>query len=86
MYVIIVYDVFQKRVNKLCKFLRKYLNWIQNSVFEGEINESSFEKMKIGIKKIIKEDDSIIIFKTENKKWLGREVIGKEKSEINHII
>ena len=30
MYVIIVYDVEQKRVQKVCNFLRRYLCWVQN--------------------------------------------------------
>ena len=35
MYVIAVYDVNQKRVAKMLKLCRRYLHWIQNSVFEG---------------------------------------------------
>ena len=41
MYVILVYDFGEKRVNKMLKLCRKYLNWIQNSVFEGEIPDDS---------------------------------------------
>ena len=37
MYVIIVYDINVDRVNKVKSFLRQYLFWIQNSVFEGEL-------------------------------------------------
>ena len=37
MYVILVYDVGEKRVGKMLRLVRKYLSWIQNSVFEGEI-------------------------------------------------
>ena len=42
MYIILVYDIASvnrgdKRVGKMLKHCRKYLNWIQNSVFEGEI-------------------------------------------------
>lgn len=35
-----VYDVNEKRVNKVLKIGRKYLNWVQNSVLEGEITVS----------------------------------------------
>ena len=35
MYVIVVYDVEEKRVAKVLKYLRSYLNCVQNSVFEG---------------------------------------------------
>jgi hypothetical protein len=40
MFVIVVYDANEKRVNKFLKTLRKYLTWVQNSVFEGEIEEA----------------------------------------------
>lgn len=87
MYCIIVYDVEQKRVNKVCKFLRKYLFWIQNSVFEGELRESDLLKIKNGLAKIIdKETDSLIIFTFERPKWIKREVIGKEKGSVSQFI
>ena len=38
MYVILVYDVGEERVGKVCKYLRRYLPRIQNSVFEGELS------------------------------------------------
>lgn len=50
MYYILVYDVNQKRVNKMLKLLRKYMNWVQNSVFEGELSDSQIEKLKHEIK------------------------------------
>ncbi len=53
MYVIVVYDVNVGRVNKVCKFLRMYLNWVQNSVFEGELTESELVKVEAGLKEII---------------------------------
>lgn len=40
MYVIIVYDVGEKRVGKMLKLCRQYLCWIQNSVLEGELSEA----------------------------------------------
>ena len=39
MYLIMVYDINEKRVKKVLKIGRKYLDWIQNSVLEGEITE-----------------------------------------------
>ena len=64
MYVVLVYDFGEKRVAKMLKLCRKYLNWIQNSVFEGEISEVGLHELLISAKKIMKEEsDSIIIFK-----------------------
>ena len=34
MFVILVYDVGEKRVAKVLKICRKYLTWVQNSVLE----------------------------------------------------
>ncbi|MDR1886826.1 MAG: CRISPR-associated endonuclease Cas2 [Prevotellaceae bacterium] len=81
MYVILVYDVGEKRVAKMLKLCRKYLNWVQNSVFEGEITKVKLKELTILSKKIIDPDsDSIIIFANRDEKWLNKTVIGKERS------
>ena len=85
MYIIIVYDVNVARVNKVKKFLRQHLNWVQNSVFEGEVTEAEFERIKDGLLNIIDEDeDSIIIYKLKSKP--SREIYGVEKNPIDDII
>ena len=81
MYVILVYDMGEKRVVKMLKLCRKYLNWIQNSVFEGEITEVKLKELKINAKKIMNEEyDSLIIFKSRNERWLEKEVVGVERN------
>ncbi|MEA4926814.1 MAG: CRISPR-associated endonuclease Cas2 [Syntrophomonadaceae bacterium] len=80
MFVILVYDVAQKRVGKVLKTSRKYLYWVQNSVLEGEINESSFKKLKLELKNIIDEDyDSIMFYTFRTTKYSEREIIGVKK-------
>ena len=87
MYVILVYDIAVERINKTRQYLRQYLNWVQNSAFEGELKEGEIEKIKIGLKKIINEnEDSIILYKARNKKWITKEILGTEKSETTTII
>lgn len=87
MYVIIVYDINVDKVNKVKSFLRQYLYWIQNSVFEGEVSDSEFEIIYNGLMKIIDEDvDSIIIYKLRMAELLNREVLGIEKSPIDEIL
>lgn len=87
MYVILVYDIGEKRVGKMLKLCRKYLNWIQNSVFEGDITEVKLEELKIKSRKLMKEDtDSVILFKSRDEKWLYKEVIGTERSKLDNII
>lgn len=73
MYVILVYDCGEKRVGKMLKLCRKYLKWIQNSVFEGDITEVKLEELKIKAKKIMKEEeDSLIVFMSRNERWLEK--------------
>ncbi|MCP4523334.1 MAG: CRISPR-associated endonuclease Cas2 [Candidatus Gracilibacteria bacterium] len=84
MYVVLVYDIREKRVGKMLKLCRQYLNWIQNSVFEGEISETKLKELKLKSKKIMKqEEDSLIIFSSRESKWLKKEVIGIEKNELD---
>lgn len=82
-----VYDVNVKRVNKVLKLARKYLNWVQNSVLEGEITEAKFFKLKSELQKVINEDeDSVIFYTFRTKLYTSREVIGKEKRSLDFII
>jgi len=87
MYVILVYDCGEKRVSKMLKLCRKYLSWIQNSVFEGELSDVKLKELQLKAKSIMKEDeDSLIIFKSRNEKWLYKEIIGKERSSIDNFL
>jgi CRISPR-associated protein Cas2 len=80
MKVIVVYDINEKRVSKVLKTCRKYLYWVQNSVFEGEISPARLEKLKLELKKIIKEEeDSIIIYKFRSEWYTERESMGLKK-------
>jgi CRISPR-associated protein Cas2 len=87
MYIILVYDIGEKRVGKMLKLCRQYVNWIQNSVFEGEITEVQLKELSFQARKIMDEEtDSLIIFKTRQEKWLDKEVIGSERSPLNNIL
>jgi CRISPR-associated protein Cas2 len=87
MYAIIVYDIKVERVNKVKGYLRKHLNWIQNSVFEGDITLSELEIIKKGLKDIINtNEDSVIIFTVRSEKAFKRQVLGIEKAPISGIL
>ena len=87
MYVILVYDIEERRVAKMLKLCRRYLNWIQNSVFEGELTQVKLKELLQEAKQIMDEEkDSCIIFKSREEKWLDKQVIGKEKNELNNIL
>jgi CRISPR-associated protein Cas2 len=77
MYVIVVYDVDEERVSKINRLLKSYLIWIQNSVFEGNITDKLLEEMLSRVKKIMRGDDSFIVYKLKTKSLIERQVFGK---------
>jgi CRISPR-associated protein Cas2 len=87
MYIIAVYDIGEKRVGKMLKLFRRYLHWIQNSVFEGELSEVKLKELKIEAHKIMDTTtDSLIIFTSRNPKWMKKEIIGIERNSTDNFI
>lgn len=87
MYVILVYDVGEKRVGKMLRLCRRYLHWIQNSVFEGEITDVKLRELEHEARKLmVLKEDSLIIFKNQDPRWLEKKVIGREKNDLDHFL
>jgi CRISPR-associated protein Cas2 len=80
MFVIVSYDVDAKRVAKVHKILKKYLQWTQNSVFEGEITEGKLKQCMAEIMpKLNERVDSLYIYRVSNPKNIKKIVYGVEK-------
>ena len=62
MFVIMVYDVNSRRVAKVLKTSRRYLQRVQNSVFEGEITPGRLTALKNELGAIINENEDSILF------------------------
>ena len=76
-YVIVCYDIGEKRVNKIFKICKKYLSHYQKSVFRGDMTPSRFISLRAELKKVINEDeDFICIVKLKNNSVFGEEVLG----------
>ena len=93
MYVIAMYDINtetkagQKRLRQIFKLMKKYLIWIQNSVFEGEITKAKFEEMKLKVNNLIDNAiDSVIFFKSRDIKWMDKEICGFEKDDTDNFL
>jgi len=86
-FIILVYDVKERRVVKALKKCREYLNWVQNSVFEGEISDANLVKLKHELKKILNEkEDSVIIYNLRTLKYFERQILGVERQGIGNIL
>lgn len=69
----------EKRVQKVFKICKKYLNHFQNSVFRGDITPSSLMKLKMELKRVINEDeDFVCIIKVMNSNIFGEDILGKK--------
>lgn len=78
-YVYVIYDISDKKVNKVFKICKQYLNHIQLSVFFGEITPSKLIELKNKLLKIIDTDsDSILILEFKNKSEIEQEQLGKD--------
>ena len=87
MYTILVYDMNEKRVVRALKICRKYLNWVQNSVFEGEITYAKLEKLKMEMRKLMNDkEDSVIIYTMRTDRYTERQIMGLEKGGEQTII
>ncbi|MEM3264891.1 MAG: CRISPR-associated endonuclease Cas2 [Thermoplasmata archaeon] len=87
MFYVVTYDVQQKRVGKVCQLLRRYLDWVQNSVFEGELSESNMLELKNYLDSLLdKTKDSIFIYQIRSKNEVVKEIIGVQKVEISRFL
>jgi CRISPR-associated protein Cas2 len=82
MKIILVYDVNTKRVAKVLKFLRRFLTWVQNSVFTGDLTYSELKRLKKSLRKLIdEEEDSVVIYKLDDSVEIKEEILGIDKSD-----
>jgi len=86
MFVILVYDAGENRVQKFHKICKKFLHWVQLSVFEGELSKAQLERLKFELKQVMKpEEDSIIIYTFRTRHYFSREVMGRKKGDPDEI-
>lgn len=84
-YLLLVYDVNEKRVNKIHRILKKYLVWQQNSTFEGYLSQSNIKKLFYEVKnKINEEEDSVVVYFFNSNKVFRKVIDGKEKRIFNN--
>ena len=85
-YVFLFYDIEVKRVNKVFKKCKKYLNHWQKSVFSGALSNSQILELESELKKIIdKEKDFISIIKIMDFKTIGETTLGSIEKNTEDI-
>lgn len=83
MFSILIYDISssenkeKKNYRKICKTVENYLQRVQYSVFEGEIQPHLLHELKTKLKKEANKNyDSIIIYSFSNRAYTERFEIG----------
>lgn len=85
-YCIVVYDVKEKRVQKVNKIFKKFLTHKQNSVFIGELKKAEFIELENELRKIInEEEDEICFFTVKNKSDLEQIELGFDDQTKNEL-
>ena len=86
-YVFLFYDVEEKRVNKVFKKCKKYLNHWQKSVFRGALTNSQILELENELKHLInKNQDFISIIKIMDFKTIGETTLGNIKTNTEDIV
>ncbi|MBO0350542.1 CRISPR-associated endonuclease Cas2 [Phormidium pseudopriestleyi FRX01] len=64
MYIVIAYDISEdKRRTKIHNMLKSYGQWVQFSLFECDLTDTQYSKLRSRLSKVIKpEEDSILFF------------------------
>ena len=85
-YVFLFYDVEEKRVNKVFKKCKKYLNHWQKSVFRGALTNSQILELENELKKVINKDkDFISIITIMDFKTIGETTLGNNSKNTEDI-
>ena len=65
MFVVVTYDVHATRCARVMKYLRRWLEHRQRSVFSGFLTQKQVESMRFGLMKLLHPTyDSVIIFQS----------------------
>lgn len=80
MFVILTYDVQAARVAKARKVAEKYLQPVQNSVFEGHLTEARLKQLKHELRQLLDlQRDSVVLYRQDPYSGLQREHLGKHQ-------
>ncbi len=80
-YIIAVYDVNRKRTSKMLKLFRRYLTWVQNSVFEGDLTGAQIKQLHQETSAIMKDDDGVVFYQLRDERYSERIALGTDKAE-----
>ncbi len=85
-YCIAVYDVNQKRVGKMLKLFRRYLTWVQNSVFEGDLTTAQLRALQLEAEALMQGDDGVVFYQLRDERYAERTALGVDKANRSRFL
>ena len=86
MFVILSYDVQEVRCAKIAKIAKKYLNYMQRSLYQGYLTEKQLKRLQEELfPRIDPENDSVIIYSLRSDSDVCIEKIGAVKERGSFI-
>jgi len=86
MYLIIVYDTEKNNCVKLHKLLKRFLNWNQNSVFEGNVTEAQYVEIRTLLEEKRAAESFITFYAIDSAKLLKKEELGQSRGNTSNIL
>jgi CRISPR-associated protein Cas2 len=81
-YYIAVYDFSELKLPRALRLFRRYLHWVQNSVFEGELTRAQFAELKWEATQLVDPEwDSVIFYELRDERYADRTVLGLKKGD-----
>jgi len=85
-YCIAVYDVSQKRVGKMLRLFRRYLTWVQNSVFEGDLTAAQLRALQLEAEALLRDDDGVVFYQLRDERYAERTALGTDKANRSRFL
>jgi CRISPR-associated protein Cas2 len=87
MFVILVYDTLAERNPGVLKTCRRYLHWVQRSVFEGQLTAAQYRVLTSEIRTQIDTSyDSVRIYTVRTPDFIETHTIGAELADTGPVL
>jgi CRISPR-associated protein Cas2 len=86
-FVILVYDTLAERNPQALKTCRKYLHWVQRSVFEGELSAAQYRSLTRELAALLDTGyDSVRIYTARATEFVDKHTIGASLAETGPVL
>ena len=85
-FCIAVYDVNKKRTGKMLKLFRRYLTWVQNSVFEGELTVAQLKQLQQETDALLQDSDGVVFYQLRDERYVERTALGTDNTNRSRFL